>query len=375
MCPGHAGGDQLTKRRATPKKPPKPTAFDVFAGAGGLSLGLKQAGFRVVGAVELEPTAAETYELNHPRVRIWKQDVQTLQAEEILRELKLEKGQLDLLAGCPPCQGFSGMRTRNGKLKIEDARNDLVVDFLRLVEGLQPKAVMLENVPDLSKDERMTQIIDRLRELGYYAGPDCFQIRNVRQFDVPQSRRRLILMTTLAGKVDFPEPIKRKRTVRGAIGNLPIPAESSDPLHNHPADRSERITQMIKAVPKDGGSRSDLPREMQLECHKKLTAGFADVYGRMSWRDVAPTITGGCTNPSKGRFLHPEQDRSITVREAALLQGFPMTYQFSMKRGKVFASLMVGNALPPAFVRHHAKALARKLKAAHTPCPKTVSST
>ncbi|GAA5438229.1 DNA cytosine methyltransferase [Deinococcus aquaticus] len=354
----------MTGKQAKPRntvQPPKPTAFDVFAGAGGLSLGLKQAGFNVIGAVELEPTAAETYQLNHPKVRLWNQDVQTLEADEILRALNMRKGDLGLLAGCPPCQGFSGMRTRNGKLKIEDARNDLVIDFLRLVEGLRPKAVMLENVPDLSKDERMTQIIDRLRELGYYTGEDCFQIRNVKHFDVPQSRRRLILMTTLAGKVDFPEPIKRARTVRGAIGKLPVPELSDDPLHNHPASRSDRITQMIEAIPRDGGSRSDLPENMQLECHKKLRTGFADVYGRMSWEDVAPTITGGCTNPSKGRFLHPEQHRSITVREAALLQGFPPTYQFSMKRGKVFASLMVGNALPPAFVRHHAKVLARRL--------------
>lgn len=349
-----------------PANSPALTAFDVFAGAGGLTLGLQQAGFRVIGAVELDPTAAETYKSNHPTVEVWQQDVQSLTATAILKKLGLKKGELGLLAGCPPCQGFSGMRTRNGKLKIEDARNDLVLDFLRLIDGLRPKAVMLENVPDLTKDARMTLIIDRLRELGYYAEADCFRIRNVKEFSVPQSRRRLILMTTLKGKVDFPAAIPETLTVREAIGGLLPPEESTDPLHNHSAARSTRIIDLIRSVPKNGGSRSDLPEQMKLACHKRLTAGFADVYGRMSWDDVSPTITGGCTNPSKGRFLHPEADRSITVREAALLQGFPEDYNFSMKRGKVFASLMVGNALPPAFVKHHALALATRLKQRQT---------
>jgi len=349
-----------------PTKSSTLTAFDVFAGAGGLTLGLQQAGFRVVGAVELDPTAAETYRSNHPTVEVWQQDVRSLSAETILAKLGIKRGELGLLAGCPPCQGFSGMRTRNGKLKIEDARNDLVLDFLRLIEGLRPKAVMLENVPDLTKDARMTLIVDRLRELGYYADDDCFRIRNVKEFSVPQSRRRLILMTTLKGKVEFPAAMPKLRTVRETIGDLQSPEESADPLHNHPVARSTRIAELICAVPKDGGSRSDLPEEMHLACHKKLTAGFADVYGRMSWDDVSPTITGGCTNPSKGRFLHPEADRSITVREAALLQGFPEDYRFSMKRGKVFASLMVGNALPPAFVKYHALALAARLNGPQT---------
>ena len=125
--------------------------------------------------------------------------------------------------------------------------------------------------------------------------------------------------------------------------------------------RSDRIRRLIRSIPKDGGSRSALPAAQQLKCHQS-TDGFKDVYGRMAWGDVAPTITSGCTNPSKGRFLHPEQDRAITAREAALLQGFPKSYEFSLKRGKSGVAEMIGNALPPEFVRRHARTIARGLR-------------
>ena len=107
-------------------------------------------------------------------------------------------------------------------------------------------------------------------------------------------------------------------------------------------------------IPKDGGSRTDLSEEYQLECHKR-TNGFKDVYGRMAWDKPAPTITGGCNNPSKGRFLHPEEDRVITLREAALLQTFPVNYKFSFRSGKAGVATMIGNALPPAFIEFHAR--------------------
>src|SRR5690606_12010561 len=119
---------------------------------------------------------------------------------------------------------------------------------------------------------------------------------------------------------------KLRRSVRDAIGDLPKPSVSDDPLHDPMEDRSERIAKMIALIPKDGGSRSALGKRRQLECHKRCN-GFKDVYGRMAWDDVAPTITGGCVNPSKGRFLHPTQNRAITLREAALLQSFPPNYQ------------------------------------------------
>jgi DNA (cytosine-5)-methyltransferase 1 len=117
---------------------------------------------------------------------------------------------------------------------------------------------------------------------------------------------------------------------------------------------------LIKLIPKDGGSRGDLSLRYQLPCHKRCD-GFKDIYGRMAWYDVAPTITGGCLNPSKGRFLHPEQNRAITLREATLLQGFPRGYVLSLRRGRFAAAEMIGNALPPGFVKRHAKQIVRFL--------------
>lgn len=149
-------------------------------------------------------------------------------------------------------------------------------------------------------------------------------------------------------------------TVREAIGDLPQAGTSGDPLHDFPEKRSAAVMARITAIPKDGGSRADLGADAQLDCHKE-TDGFKDIYGRMSWSKPAPTITGGCVNPSKGRFLHPDEDRAITLREAALLQGFPPEYSFSLDRGKFAAAAMIGNALPPAFVEAHARQIYRAL--------------
>jgi DNA (cytosine-5)-methyltransferase 1 len=115
------------------------------------------------------------------------------------------------------------------------------------------------------------------------------------------------------------------------------------------------VKEIIALVPKNGGSRHEIPKEYWLECHKRREDGYKDVYGRMRWEDVAPTMTGGCHNPSKGRFIHPTENRAITLREAALLQTFPGDYEFSLEKGKESVALMIGNALPPEFIKQHAK--------------------
>jgi DNA (cytosine-5)-methyltransferase 1 len=131
-------------------------------------------------------------------------------------------------------------------------------------------------------------------------------------------------------------------------------------LHNLPEQRSPKVLKLIKRIPQDGGSREQAGKRFQLDCHAKCD-GFYDVYGRMSWDKVAPTITSGCFNPSKGRFIHPTKHRAITMREAALLQSFPVSYRFSLDGGKTAAALMIGNALPPEFIRRHARQIARHL--------------
>lgn len=328
----------------------RPVAIDLFSGSGGLTLGLKNAGFRVIGAVDCDSLAAETYRVNHNNTILWEKDIKDLSVSEVMSRLKLKLGELDLLAGCPPCQGFSSIRTLNGKRDIDDPRNDLVFEILRFVRGLDPKAIMMENVPGLAKDERLHSFCREIENLGYSCA--C-NVLDAACFGVPQRRLRMVLLAGKFGPIKFAAPDTPRCTVREAISALPPAGNSRDCLHDLPEKRSNRITNLIKKIPKNGGSRVDLGSENQLECHKKCN-GFRDVYGRMSWDRQAPTITGGCVNPSKGRFLHPEENRAITLREAALLQTFPPNYFFSLRRGKTPAAELIGNALPPEFIRNHA---------------------
>ncbi len=327
----------------------KPKAIDLFSGCGGLTLGLKQAGFEVIGAVEVDDLAAKTYEANHPEVTVWKNDIRDVNVPDVLNKLRISKGELDLLAGCPPCQGFSTMKTLNGNASDDDDRNDLVFEYLRFVKEMQPKALMMENVPGLAKDQRSKTLVVELKELGYCCS---FDVLNAADYGVPQRRKRFILLAGKSLSVDFGTRAQRRKTVREAFTLLKkIPKD--DPLHNIKEHRSKRIQDLIAMIPPNGGSRRDLAEEYQLPCHKRCD-GFKDVYGRMAWDEISPTITGGCFNPSKGRFLHPTLNRAISLREAALLQSFPPDYQFSLERGKSAAAQMIGNALPPEFIRRHA---------------------
>jgi DNA (cytosine-5)-methyltransferase 1 len=326
-------------------------AIDLFSGCGGLTLGLKQAGFNVLGAVEIDRGAVRTYEANHRGVLIKHADIRKVSARGFRRQLRILRGELDLLAGCPPCQGFSTLRTRNGANKNRDNRNSLVYQMLRFAKAFRPKAVMMENVPGLIRHKSFADLCDGLRGLGYQLN---FGIKDAANYGVPQRRRRLILLAGRGFEIPFAPEVGRLRTVRGAIRGLSEPGKSRDALHNIPEKkRTRKVVNLIRDIPKDGGSRSDLPRSRQLKCHKR-TDGFSDIYGRMAWDDVAPTVTSGCFNPSKGRFLHPEQNRAISMREAALLQSFPPKYSFDLLCGKEAIALMIGNALPPEFVRRHA---------------------
>lgn len=340
-------------------KPVEPIAIDLFSGCGGLSLGLKQAGFKVACAVEINAKAQETYKLNHSDVRMIPSDIQKVRVRTLMRELDLAPGQLDLLAGCPPCQGFSRIRTRNKSSSDIDARNDLIFEFLRFVRGFRPKAVMLENVPALRDDARFLVFWSEMQRMGYHGQPE---IQDASKFGVPQRRRRLIY---LAVRGRYPTPKLDSggsiKTVRDTIGMMATPGKSGDPIHDIPENRAPKTLALIRAVPHDGGSRTDLPEQFRLACHE-ATDGFKDVYGRMSWGLPAPTITGGCHNPSKGRFLHPVHDRAITLREAALLQGFPISYKFNAQHGKEAIALMIGNALPPPFISAHATALIKSIR-------------
>lgn len=337
----------------------KHTAIDLFSGCGGLSRGLKDSGFKVLAAVEIDGKARATFAKNHRDVPLVGKDIRAISSQALMEAAGLEQGQLDLLAGCPPCQGFSTLRARNGRAASPDQRNDLIDEFARLALELRPKMVMMENVPALARFDKFIAFVKKLEASGYQV---VTKVLDVSLYGVPQRRKRLILSASRIGSPKLAAENYAKVTVRSAIGKLAKPGSSGDSLHDIPTTRrTPRIQALIEAIPKDGGSRSSLPEDMRLACHLK-TSGFNDVYGRMKWDDLSPTITSGCCNPSKGRFIHPMEDRPITLREAALLQGFPANYRFIESHGKESIALMIGNALPPPFIAAHGKAMAQGLK-------------
>jgi DNA (cytosine-5)-methyltransferase 1 len=352
--------DCMLVKRASKSNAKPLYAIDLFSGCGGLSLGLKKAGFVVTAAVEIDHKAQETYRLNHPKVRLYPKDIRKLDPVEVLHEASLKPGDIDLLAGCPPCQGFSSLRTRKQRTSVEDERNDLVADFLRFIKAMKPKTVMLENVPALAKDDRFLKICRKLHSLGYKI---AVHVLDAADYGVPQRRKRLIMLASNVHTPLIASKVNKRITVREALNGLGSPKSTRDKLHALVENRSKEVRERIALIPKNGGGRADLPAKYHLECHKR-SSGFCDVYGRMSWDQVAPTITSGCNNPSKGRFLHPSQNRAITLREAAILQGFPRGYRFKVDHGKGAIALMIGNALPPPFIAAHARALRKGLEEA-----------
>lgn len=318
-------------------------SIDLFAGCGGLTEGMHKAGFSTGIAVELVEPAVKAYNLNHPDTKVIKKDIRNIKKREIVKALKGHRPHL--LAGCPPCQGFSSIRRLN-RASVADHRNDLVLEYLRFAKEHRPYTLMMENVPALLEYDLFQFVMDELRQIGYHID---VKVVNVKNYGVPQNRRRLVMVGSLLGPIQVAAGTNEKVTVRDMIAGLESVNTTDDPMHKITARHTEAVMDRIKLTPKDGGSAKDLPQRFQLTCHKKPNVGFNDVYGRLRWDDYSTTITGGCLNPSKGRFLHPEEDRVITPREAALLQSFPLNYRFPLDIPKQALALLIGNALPPKF--------------------------
>jgi len=327
-------------------------AIDIFAGCGGLTEGIKRAGFEIISAVENDWLAAKTYRTNHPEVKLLEEDVRLVSGSDLFTR-KARK--VHLIAGCPPCQGFSRVRHRNRLRATGDKRNCLITDFQRIVGETKPAAVFLENVPGIENYYRFKEFLRALRRWGYKITCETLDLA---EYAVPQRRKRIVVLAGLDFEIEMPAKARVDRTVRSAIGNLKPPSKHRNPLHRQVTDHSPTMLKRIKAVPKDGGSRESWKGHLALECHDNFR-GFSDVYGRMAWDKLAPTITGGCINASKGRFVHPEQDRAITLLEATLLQSFPKSYNLSLDRGRYSAAEMIGNALPPEFARRVGRQIAR----------------
>ena len=320
-------------------------SIDIFSGVGGLTEGIHQADFKTQIAFENDEIASNAYRLNHPDTTVITKDIRDVSISSIKRNLNGKK--IHLLAGCPPCQGFSSIRRLNRSYPIPDERNTLILEYVRLTKALKPLTIMMENVPGLIQYDLFKNTLDILQnDLKYHVD---YKVVNVKDYGVPQNRKRLVLVGSRLDKVFVAKPVGVKKTVRDAIGNLPLPEESLDQLHKIFPIHTPEVQERINLTPKDGGSRKDLPEKYLLKCHSRENIGFRDVYGRLRWNECSSTITGGCLNPSKGRFLHPEQNRNISAREAALLQAFPPDYIFPINVPKANIALMIGNALPPKF--------------------------
>lgn len=327
------------------------TAIDLFSGCGGLSEGLSQAGFTVIAGAEIRPEAREAYQMNHSGHVF--EDVRNVTLEAIRAFHALEPGELDLLAACPPCQGFSTLRTNNRLKPADDDRNKLIFQVSRLAEELLPKAILVENVPGLLHNWRIKDFQGKLRKLGYRFAKG---VLNAAEFGVPQRRRRMIFMA-IRGNVTptIPEPTTPVPiTVKKALAHVPeITGEVAKALHQMRQTLSPKVLERVRGISKDGGSRKDLKKELQLICHQN-SDGFKDVYGRLSWDKVASTITRYSHNPSKGRYLHPEEDRGLSLYESMLLQGFPATYKLPTDGGMLKTSSLIGEAFPPPFAKAQA---------------------
>lgn len=370
--------------------------IDLFAGAGGLSEGLTEAGFHSLFASEIVPVYAQTYKKNHPFSLVKTADIRSLNPDQIRDELGIERGELDLIAGGPPCQGFS----INAPIRtILDKRNHLFKEYLRFVDSFAPRAVLIENVPGLvsfEKGETLHAILNSLAELGYGAG---VRILGAPYYGVPQMRWRTVILgirgntlpvnaypepifhapiranftSTFDGKSIIQEPSPEANanftTVKEAIGDLPVLVSGekgpevkeyrcdafcdyqkrarlgSIGVLNHEAPQLSPINLKRLEYIKPGGNWTDIPDELLPSGMRKARkSDHTKRYGRVTPNGLASTILTKC-DPHWGAYFHYEQDRSFTVREAARLQSFPDHFVFTGNIAEQFAQ--VGNAVPP----------------------------
>lgn len=340
------------------------TAVDLFCGSGAVTAALRRSRFRVVAAVDNDPVACGTYRANHPAVRLYSKGIDAVDPA-VIRKTQLKGQDLDLLVVCAPCQPFSSQTKKRG----EDSRSELILEAARFARVLKPRLIFFENVPGLAARGVLLQ---RLRDaLGpdYVLG-DPHRV-DAADYDVPQRRVRCIMLACRrATPPPLPEantPKGQRRTVRQVIGDLKrLSSGECDPKDRLHAARTHQpiALRRLANIPHDGGSRSSLPAELRLACHQHVEdSKYPDVYGRMAWSDVSPTLTTGCTDVTRGRFAHPEDDRALTLREAALLQTFPLDYEFHGNHSDI--SRQIGNAVPVRLVENLAACFRHGIAAAN----------
>lgn len=337
------------------------TCIDSFCGAGGLGLGLKQAGYNILLSFDIDQICIDTINANkkyfgHPAESA---DISDMLNGELLKKCNLERGELFLLAGGPPCQGFSIQR-RGSDI---DKRNELVLKYGKLIEELYPMYFVMENVTGIAGKRGKTilqQLIEDVEKIGYTVH---IKLLDAQDYGVPQRRKRYFIVgerKDLGEHYEYPHPLDYRRTVRDVIGDLPSPPDDGTDYPDISLHRRDRLSPLnlkrMKSL-KEGQGRDDLPMELRADCHKidSSVIGFRNVYGRMVWDDVAPTITARFDSFTRGQFGHPVQNRSISLREGALLQCFPMDFVFT--GNKVDIARQIGNAVPPLLAKQIGKSI------------------
>lgn len=322
--------------------------IDLFCGAGGLSYGLGQAKLKIIAGIDIDPACEFPYTAN-TGAKFIKADVSTLKGSALKK--MYTKGAIRLLAGCAPCQPFSTLANTN-KFR-DDKKWSMLEQFARLVREVKPELITMENVPRVTKHSPYEEFITTLEKLGYHV--DAKQIRCA-DLGIPQERRRFVLVASRLGEITFDMPQKGTvpaATVRGAIQHLkPLEAGGRDP--NDPLHRARGLAPInLKRIraSRPGGTWKDWPLSLRAPCHQRDSgSSYTSVYARMEWDKPSPTITTQCHSFGTGRFGHPDQDRAISLREAAILQSFPENYRFVQPEKEVMLEplgRLIGNAVPP----------------------------
>ncbi|MEE5139058.1 DNA cytosine methyltransferase [Pseudomonas alliivorans] len=353
-----------------------PTCIDLFAGAGGFSLGAIKAGLNVIGALEINKKAAGTYANNIPKyagkaVPIINADILPLEPEDALVEWGIKAGACDIIIGGPPCQGFSSHRINDQG--VGDPRNKLLARYFDYVKKIRPRVFLVENVPGLLWP-RHADYLDHFYSMGKNAEYDLFPpvVLNACDFGVPQNRKRVFILgidkrrpfdimwppTPTHVSPDTPEHNREKRAFWLNAGGAFTKAPIEDPNDIH-MNHTDALIDLFRNTPINGGSRSESGRV--LKCHQGHT-GHKDVYGRINPFKPAPTMTTACINPSKGRFVHPTENHGITLRQAARFQTFPDSFVFS--GGLMAAGEQIGNAVPVLLGQAVLKLISQALKKA-----------
>jgi DNA (cytosine-5)-methyltransferase 1 len=338
---------------------------DLFCGIGGLSQGFVMENFDVLSGYDNDVSCKYIYETNN-YAEFHTEDVSKLNGEKINQEFG---SKLKILVGCAPCQPFSSY---SFKVKEKDEKKlNLLYSFSRLIEETQPTIVSMENVPQLVDFNKFTIFKDFYEKLISLDYKVSYQVVFCPDYGIPQRRRRLVLLASKLGEISLipkTHTPEMYMTVKDAIAKLkPVEAGESDT--NDPLHRARKLSDLnLKRIrhTKEGGGWKSWPQELVLNCFKKPSGkSYGSVYGRMKWNEPAPTMTTHCTGLGNGRFGHPEQDRAITLREAALFQTFPMDYKFYESLDKYNPSVIcrqIGNAVPPKLGQVIAKSIKEHLR-------------